>query len=211
MKSKKIKWFRWGIILTIMTIASAFLVVSIQKNKEEHNIIPEQEEILVSVDGEKILKKEIDLAYEQFQNSGIQYEEILNNSIDEVLVIKRAKEFGIPEITESEVQAQLQDYKAQYPELYNEAVEIYGVEELYKGQKSRMTYERVKKYVMSNILQDNITDKMVKDFIVKYSLKEQLEECSMEQIKQSLQKEIEEFLFDNWVEDIREDADIVYY
>ena len=53
------------------------------------------------------------------RNNFIKVDEILNNSIDEVLVIQHAKEFDIPEITESEVQEQLQDYKNQYPDLYN--------------------------------------------------------------------------------------------
>ena len=108
------------------------------------------------------------------RNNFIKVDEILNNSIDEVLVIQHAKEFDIPEITESEVQEQLQDYKNQYPDLYNEAVNIYGVDELYQGQENRMMYDRVKKYVMSNVLQEKFTEQNIKNFIAKYKLSEQL-------------------------------------
>lgn len=145
------------------------------------------------------------------RNNFIKVDEILNNSIDEVLVIQHAKECDIPEITESEVQEQLQDYKNQYPDLYNEAVNIYGVDELYQGQENRMMYDRVKKYVMSNVLQEKFTEQNIKNFIAKYKLSEQLKEYSMEQIKKSLKKEIEDYLFDEWVDDIKKEVNIVYY
>ena len=87
------------------------------------------------------------------------------------------------------MQEQLQDYKNQYPDLYNEAVNIYGVDELYQGQENRMMYDRVKKYVMSNVLQEKFTEQNIKNFIAKYKLSEQLKEYSMEQIKKSLKKE----------------------
>ncbi len=209
MNSKKIKLLSSGITLTIVIIVSVFLIARMQK--ENYNKVPKQDDCLVSVNGEEILKKEIDLVYKQFANSGVQYDEILNNSIDEVLVIQHAKEFGIPEITESEVQKQLQDYKSQYPDLYNEAVNVYGVDELYKGQENRMMYDRVKKYVMSNVLQDKFTDQTANNFIAKYKLSEQLEGYSMEQIKKSLKKEIKEYLFNEWVDDIKKNANIVYY
>ena len=138
------------------------------------------------------------------RNNFIKVDEILNNSIDEVLVIQHAKEFDIPEITESEVQEQLQDYKNQYPDLY-------GVDELYQGQENRMMYDRVKKYVMSNVLQEKFTEQNIKNFIAKYKLSEQLKEYSMEQIKKSLKKEIEDYLFDEWVDDIKKEVNIVYY
>lgn len=209
MNSKKIKLLSSGIALTIVIIVSVFLIARMKK--ENHYKIPKQKDCLVSVNGEEILKNEIDLVYKQFADSGVQYDEILSNSIDEILVIQYAKEFGIPEITEPEVQKQLQAYKSQYPDLYNEAVNVYGVDELYKGQENRMMYDRVKKYVMSNVLQDKFTDQTAKKFIAKYKLSGQLEGYSMEQIKKSLKKEIEEFLFNEWVDDIKKDANIIYY
>ena len=109
------------------------------------------------------------------------------------------------------MQEQLQDYKNQYPDLYNEAVNIYGVDELYQGQENRMMYDRVKKYVMSNVLQEKFTEQNIKNFIAKYKLSEQLKEYSMEQIKKSLKKEIEDYLFDEWVDDIKKEVNIVYY
>ncbi|MCM1236401.1 MAG: hypothetical protein NC489_40500 [Ruminococcus flavefaciens] len=209
MNSKKIKLLSSGITLTIVIIVSVFLIAKMQK--DNYNKVPKQEDRLVPVNGEEILKKEIDLVYKQFASSGVQYDEILKNSIDEILVIQHADEFGIPEVTESEVQKQLQDYKSQYPDLYNEAVNVYGVDELYRGQKNRMMYDKVKKYVMSNVIQDKFTDQTVNDFIAKYELSEQLEGYSMEQIKKSLKKEIKEYLFDEWVNDIKKNASIVYY
>ena len=98
-----------------------------------------------------------------------------------------------------------------YPDLYNEAVNIYGVDELYQGQENRMMYDRVKKYVMSNVLQEKFTEQNIKNFIAKYKLSEQLKEYSMEQIKKSLKKEIEDYLFDEWVDDIKKEVNIVYY
>lgn len=95
--------------------------------------------------------------------------------------------------------------------MYNEAVNIYGVDELYQGQENRMMYDRVKKYVMSNVLQEKFTEQNIKNFIAKYKLSEQLKEYSMEQIKKSLKKEIEDYLFDEWVDDIKKEVNIVYY
>ena len=72
-------------------------------------------------------------------------------------------------------------------------------------------YDRVKKYVMSNVLQEKFTEQNIKNFIAKYKLSEQLKEYSMEQIKKSLKKEIEDYLFDEWVDDIKKEVNIVYY
>ena len=78
-------------------------------------------------------------------------------------------------------------------------------------QENRMMYDRVKKYVMSNVLQEKFTEQNIKNFIAKYKLSEQLKEYSMEQIKKSLKKEIEDYLFDEWVDDIKKEVNIVYY
>ena len=64
---------------------------------------------------------------------------------------------------------------------------------------------------MSNVLQEKFTEQNIKNFIAKYKLSEQLKEYSMEQIKKSLKKEIEDYLFDEWVDDIKKEVNIVYY
>lgn len=211
MKSKIIKCLLLGAIFIFVVIVCIYRVTFIQKNEKKYNSIPTKSSFVASVNGEKILKKEIDVVYKQFKNSGIQYDEILENSIDEILVIQQAKKFSISRITESEVQEQLKEYKDHYPDLYKEAVNTYGKDDLYKGMQSRMTYEKVKKYVFSNILQNKVTDDNVKRYIAKHSLSKLLEKYSIKQIKQSLNSEIVESLFDDWVDSLRKEAQIVYY
>lgn len=214
MKQKKVKMLKWGTLLTVTVLAviiSSVLIFRTFNNTKHHpENIPSDEKCLATINGEKILKREIDLVYRQFEDSEIEYEEILNNSIDEVLVIQKAKDFKI-EVSNSEVESRIQEYKEMYPDLYNEAVDIYGVKELYKGQRNRIIYNKVKAYVMSNIIGEDISDRTVSDFIDKYNLKSQLEDYTTAQIKSSLHSELEEYLFENWIEDIKKEADIVIY
>lgn len=214
MNQKKIKMLKWGTLLAVTALAvilSSSLIFKTFNNNEHHpENIPSDEKCLATINGEKILKREIDLVYRQFENSEIEYEDILNNSIDEVLVIQKAEDFKI-EVSDSEVESRIQEYKEMYPDLYNEAVDIYGVKELYKGQRNRIIYNKVKTYVMSNIIGEDISDRTVSDFIDKYNLKTQLEGYTTAQIKSSLHNELEEYLFESWIEDIKEDADIVIY
>ena len=50
--------------------------------------------VLVTVNGEPILKAEIDPVYEEYIESDITYEQIIEDTIDEILVIQQAPKYN---------------------------------------------------------------------------------------------------------------------
>lgn len=60
------------------------------------------------------------------------------------------------------------------------------------------------------ILKNGITHKDIERFKVKYHLEEQLGSYSDEQIIHDLQREIEGFLFNEWMVSLKDSAEIIY-
>ena len=73
--------------------------------------------VLVTVNGEPILKAEIDPVYEEYIESDITYEQIIEDTIDEILVIQQAPKYKLS-VSETDVDESIEFYKITYPEMY---------------------------------------------------------------------------------------------
>lgn len=198
-------------ILAFVSIVLRIIVTEVQQYQQnDTNVVINNDECIVSVNGELIYKKEIDSVYDEFYDSGIEYKDIVENTIDEILVIQQAKEYGIV-CDGTEIEQVLKEYELHYPDEYNKAISVYGIENVKKGQRSRLLYKKVKDYYFENISDNEISEKLIDNFLKEYDLEDQLKQYTYEEIQNSLDEELLQYDFDKWVEHLRKGADIVYY
>lgn len=196
------------LILGLVSISIIGTRLNIQNNadKEEKT----DNECIVTVNGEKILKQEIATVYNEFKETGVKFNDIVENSIDEILVIQQADDYEIT-CTDEEIEQALNEYRSLYPEEYEKAENLYGKDHVKKGQRNRILYSKVKEYFFDNLAEKVISNDLVKKFISKNNLNEQLKKYSYNDIKESLNDEIRKFELDEWILELREKAEIVYY
>lgn len=197
------KYFCVFILLTIFLFSSCSKVALPQDNIN-------LEDAIVSVNGYYILASNIDAVYEESKASGISYEKIVEDSILEILVVQQSSEYGI-KLSEKELDEIIEDFQLEQEEFYSEAIKIYGEENLKEKLRIRNLFSRTKDYVMNNvILKDGITHDDIERFKIKYHLEDQLAPHSDEQIIHDLQREIEGFLFNEWMASLKDSAEIIY-
>lgn len=197
------KYFSILILLTIFLFSSCSKVVLPQDNVN-------LEDAIVSVNGYYILASNIDAVYEESKDSGISYEKIVEDSILEILVVQQSSKYGI-KLSEKELDKIIEDFQLEQEEFYSEAIKIYGEENLKEKLRIRNLFSRTKDYVINNvILKDGITHDDIERFKIKYHLEDQLASYSDEQIIHDLQREIEGFLFNEWMVSLKDGAEIIY-
>lgn len=153
------------LILGLVSIAIIGTRLNIQNNSDKEKELLDSE-CIVTVNGEKILKQEIETVYNEFREAGVKFNDIVENSIDEILVIQRADDYEIT-CTEEEIERALKEYRSQYPEEYEKAENIYGKDHVKKGQRNRILYSKVKEYFFDNLVDKDISDDLVEKFIRK--------------------------------------------
>lgn len=174
----------------------------------ENNI--NSEDAIVSVNGYHILSSNVEAVYEESKNSGITYDKIVEDSILEILVVQKSKEYGI-ELSKKELDEIMSDFRSEQEEYFSEAINRYGEENLREKLRIRNLFSRTKDYVLSNlILKDGITHEDIEKFKSKYHLEEQLSPYSDAQIIHDLQLELENFLFREWMISLKDEAEIIY-
>jgi hypothetical protein len=176
----------------------------------------DKEGVIVEVNGDVILDDEIMPVYEQCKEDGITYQEIVENSIDELIVIQQADKFEIF-VDEGEVKHNLEHFKHSGGIYYDMSEELYTEEELLIKLKRIMLYQKTKEYVYETIIPspNMVSEEDVNGFIEFYELgdyfEEYKEEYSEEEIIEGLWTEISDYLFYVWVQELREEAEITYY
>ena len=168
------------------------------------------EDAIVSVNGYYILASDINTVYEECRDSGVSYEKIVEDSILEILVAQKSVKYGI-KLSEKELDKIMLDFQLEQKGFFSEAIDIYGEEKLREKLRIRNLFSRTKNYILTNvILKNGITHKDIKRFKIKYHLEEQLRPYSDEQIIHDLQREIESFLFNEWMVSLKDSAEITY-
>lgn len=168
------------------------------------------EDAIVSVNGYYISASDINTVYEECKDSGVSYEKIVEDSILEILVAQKSAEYGI-KLSEKELDEIILDFQLEQKDIFSEAIDIYGEENLREKLRVRNLFSRTKNYILTNvILKNGITHKDIERFKVKYHLEEQLGSYSDEQIIHDLQREIEGFLFNEWMVSLKDSDEIIY-
>lgn len=171
---------------------------------------PRDNTVIVTVNGEPILKSEIDPVYADYasnEDNTVTYEKIVEDTILEILVIQQADKYGIS-VTEEDVDNSIIFYKATYPDIYKELLNTYTENEIRKKLKDRLLFFRTKDYALEHIVP--VTHEVIQNFIKEKNLSKELGALSDEEILKTLKPQIEEFSAKQWMLDLRETADIVY-
>ncbi|MDR1736526.1 MAG: hypothetical protein LBR85_06640 [Oscillospiraceae bacterium] len=164
---------------------------------------------LAIVNGQPILDAQIDLVYEDFKDSGITREKIIEDTILEILVVQEAPSYGIV-LTESDIDQLVNGFKEQYPTHYKEAIDRYGYDALKHKLTIRNLFIQTKSYIINNILfpEEEISHELIVDFTSAYGLTKQFEAYTDAQIIAHIKNEIIEYAFRQWMNDLRVNADI---
>lgn len=199
----KNRYFYIFILLVLLLFSSCSKNALVQKDVDV-------EDAIVSVNGYYILASDINTVYEECRDSGVSYEKIVEDSILEILVAQKSVKYGI-KLSEKELDKIMLDFQLEQKSFFSEAIDIYGEEKLREKLRIRNLFSRTKNYILTNvILKNGITHKDIERFKIKYHLEEQLRPYSDEQIIHDLQREIESFLFNEWMVSLKDSAEITY-
>ncbi len=167
--------------------------------------------VVCSVNGEYIYDSEITDVYRQFDGK-YTYNKILNDSIIELLVVQKSSEYGLA-VSDDELQSAISYYESQYPSFYNAALETNTKDQLEKKLKATLLFSKTKKYVCQNIIsnKENITEAELYSFQQSYGLTEHLSEYSNETIIYSLWDDIQNYLFSEWSNSLKSNAQIIFF
>lgn len=166
------------------------------------------QDIIVSVNGELVLKSEIDPVYAQYVDTNVTYEKIVEDTIKEILVIQQASKYNI-EINDKEIEQLMIDFEKEQPKLYLESLELYGESTLKRKLKDTFLYDQTKIYVKEHIV--ILNDKMITSFKNQEEFDGYLDSLTNEEILKSLESELREYAFYQWIEELRSESEIIYY
>lgn len=164
-------------------------------------------DVIASVNGELILKSEIDPVFQQYKDTDITYEKIVEDTILEILVLQQAEQFNVS-ISDKELDEIILKYKEEQPDLYNDSVSVYGMDSLRKKLKDRNTFELIKNNYMNQL---KIESSLIHDFRMQPEFDGYLDNVDDETIKTTLDKELRLFAFQQWMTDLKKQAEILYY
>jgi hypothetical protein len=191
-------------LITLILLMSALLVACADSTDFEIS----DNEILVRVNDDFIYRERVDLVYLDYEGT---YERIVMDTILELLVVQQAPNFGIS-LSEEEVQDILDLFEEVEPDYFIEAVETFGIEELREKLRIRNLFTMTKNYVIDNILfvDGYISSETITWFTEENGLTEQFANFTEAEILEGLRREIIEFTFRRWMEDLRDEADIEF-
>lgn len=191
------------ILMAIVILSSCNNVTS---DKSDNSSQPT--DIIVEVNGDYILKSEIDPVYQQYVDTKVTYEKIVEDTISEILVIQQAEKYNI-EVSDKELEDAVADYEIQQPQLYKESLAMYGEGQLKRKLKDTALFNKTKKYVLNNVIV--INDNIVNAFKNQKEFNGYLDGKSNQEILIALNNEIKQYAFSCWIKDLRKDAKIIYY
>jgi len=187
------------------------LIILLSSYANETSVISNYENILVRVNDDFVYRERVDLVYLDHEGTTVTYERIINDTILELLVVQQAPRFGIS-LSDEELQNIMESFEEIEPEFFNDAVETFGINELREKLRIRNIFSTTKDYVIDNILFPNgeISSETIRWFAEANDLAEQFAQFTDEEILDELRREIVEFTFRQWMEELREDADIEF-
>lgn len=157
---------------------------------------------IATVDNEQINKTDLYKVMFKFENkSNLTLKRILQDSIDEIIMVKEAKKNGI-KVGNDEIEAELKRFREDYPEVYNEALDYYSVKSLNKKIKTRILVGKEK----NNLLSSGIVKKST---VLRFKKMANLS-ISDENVESSYKKELEEFAIQEWLTQKRKEYSIKY-
>ena len=208
---KKKQYIIIGVVIVIILVVGLLFFFNHQSSqKQEPNNL---ENVLVIVNDEYIYNYEIERVYQQYNDvSDITKEKIIEDSINEILVIQTGKKDYNINVSDKEINTIIEEYKHDFSKQYEKAIEIYGEDDFFIGQKNRLLYSKTKEYVLKNELKidENISKEQIKQFTDYYGITDKLSAYAPEDIVNTFRNDIENFIFNQWVDSLRKRAEITY-
>lgn len=155
MKNQKRLFSTIGLTVVVLVV---FVLVACNSSRKPH-------EVLVKVNGESILKEDVDALYEQYERTGIDYSEIVTNSIRDLLLIQWGRKMNVS-VSEEEVEVLIHDLQESYSAYYDIYLERYGMIGIKEKFKSILLYnksrEALSEWIKNNLNEDqwDTLDKM---------------------------------------------------
>ena len=104
--------------------------------------------VIVKVNDKCIYHDEInDVFLQQFGQIGISYSDIVENSIDEIVVTSYAEKLGVS-VSDSEIENAICEYEAINKNIYDKALKVYGETTLKQKIKDRLLFVSTKNKVL---------------------------------------------------------------
>ena len=145
-----------GICIVLVLFSSCYRAQAFEYNRSATNEKSNQEvSIAASVNGENIYVYQLDLVVNQLSYGEMSHMEILTNTINELVVIQEAERFGIS-LSEDEVVQIMYSYQSMFPEIFEDAIEIFGYEGFAFGLKQRNLYTMTRDFIINNEIIPNI-------------------------------------------------------
>jgi len=168
-----------------------------------------QNKVIATVNDEVIQYKDVQKIYSQLDEEETPTM-VLDSLIDELVVVTFAEEAGVS-VTDEEVDSLMEDYKTIFPEIYQEGKRIYGKEDFYEGIKWQLIYDKVYDIAVKSELEER--GKELKETFCKEIKKEEdfVNGINEEKIFEKYYAEFEEYIFDSWLREKREQANIQVY
>lgn len=168
-----------------------------------------QNEIVAVVNGQEILYKDVQRIYSQLDDEeSVQI--VLESLIDEMIVVSNADKLGV-EITSAEMNSVISEYRTSLPDVYKEGIRIYGKKDFYEGVKLQLLYDSIYNIVVEEMLENN-KEELKERFYNQIKTENDISsETSQDEIFEEYYSEFKEYIFDDWLKEERENADIKIY
>ncbi len=139
------------------TIGLLFAIVVAVCSLLACNLSRESQEVLVKVNGDPILKEDVDALYEQYERTGIDYNEIVTNSIRDLVLIQWGREKGVS-VSEKEVEDMVHDLQESHHAYYDIYLEQYGRSEMKEKFRNILFYNKslevMEEWIKKNLSED---------------------------------------------------------
>lgn len=194
-KTKTICLVSFGIAVII--IVSLILINSISNQTDK---------VVALVNSEPILQSQLDKVLQQ--DKSIDRTELLENTIDDILLMQYAKNNGCS-VSKQEVDELIREYKETYSVFYEEALKIYTEDELRAGLENRILIDKGQQVYFSKFPID--TEKGFEDYLKSYDIElTSLTEEQIDTAKQKYKEKLEETAMNNFVKELRKESNIEY-
>lgn len=194
--------------LSLIIVITNIIILLFSACSKPNDQIDIPTDTIVSVNGELILASEIDAVYQQYEGTDVTYEKIIDDSILEILVIQQAEKYNIF-LTNNDIEEIMTGYRTEHPEYYSESIKLYGEEALKKKLKDGCLFDMVKNHMIANVFVYD--SEAIQKFRSQDGFKGHLDNVSDDVIIATLQNELEDFVFQQWMEELKAEADIIYY
>lgn len=163
----------------------------------------------VYVNGEPLYKHEVDATQEM--NPYSKREDIVYNTVNDMLLIQYAKSIGIT-VSNDEIDAIIIEYKEHYPDIYAAALDGYGEDQLRQGTENRLLIEYALQHIYEDFSADlDINQEIINRYLIENNISpESLTDSEYQLLVESYLNTQKAGIKDSWLENARQTSDIVY-